>query len=148
MLDDLKESKNGGFEEYGENHNWTHKSCQWELPYAKALILSHNINWIHQECNIAESIINMCFDFTSFVKDNMNARNDLVDLCDHPSLEARANPRGNLTRPQTPYCFKPKERKDVLKWLKTLKFPYHYTANIKRAVNISTGKLSGLKSHD
>jgi hypothetical protein len=26
-LDDLKESKNGVFEGYGENHNWTHKSC-------------------------------------------------------------------------------------------------------------------------
>jgi hypothetical protein len=27
MLDDLKESENGVFEDYGENHNWTHKSC-------------------------------------------------------------------------------------------------------------------------
>jgi hypothetical protein len=43
MLDDLKESENGVFKGYGENHNWTHKSCLWELPYAKALILSHNI---------------------------------------------------------------------------------------------------------
>jgi hypothetical protein len=24
---------------YGENHSWTRKSCLWELPYAKALIL-------------------------------------------------------------------------------------------------------------
>jgi hypothetical protein len=38
MLDDLKESKNGGFEGYGEKlNNWTHKNCLWELPYAKAL---------------------------------------------------------------------------------------------------------------
>jgi hypothetical protein len=27
MLNDLKESENGEFEGYGENHNWTHKSC-------------------------------------------------------------------------------------------------------------------------
>jgi hypothetical protein len=27
MLDDLKESENGVFEGYSENHNWTHKSC-------------------------------------------------------------------------------------------------------------------------
>jgi hypothetical protein len=27
MLGDLKESHNGGFEGYGEKHNWTHKSC-------------------------------------------------------------------------------------------------------------------------
>jgi hypothetical protein len=44
ILDDLKESENGEFEGYGEKHNWTHKSCLWELPCAKALILSHNIN--------------------------------------------------------------------------------------------------------
>ncbi len=49
MLDDLKESKNGVFEGYSENHNWTHKSCLWELSYAKALILPHTIDLLHQE---------------------------------------------------------------------------------------------------
>jgi hypothetical protein len=27
MLGELKVSQNGGFEDYGEKHNWTHKSC-------------------------------------------------------------------------------------------------------------------------
>jgi hypothetical protein len=45
MIDDLKESGNGKFEGYGENHNWTHKSCLSELPYAKTLILPHNISY-------------------------------------------------------------------------------------------------------
>jgi hypothetical protein len=27
MLDELKESHDGGFKSYGEKHNWTHKSC-------------------------------------------------------------------------------------------------------------------------
>jgi hypothetical protein len=49
MLDDLKESENGVFKGYGENHNLTHKSCLWELPYAKVLILPHNINLMNQE---------------------------------------------------------------------------------------------------
>jgi hypothetical protein len=49
MLDDLKESENGVFEGYAENHDWTHKSYLWELYYAKALILSHNIYLMHQE---------------------------------------------------------------------------------------------------
>jgi hypothetical protein len=39
MLNDLKESENGVFEGYGVNNNLKHKSCLWELPYAKALIL-------------------------------------------------------------------------------------------------------------
>jgi hypothetical protein len=47
MLDELKESENGVFKGYNENHNWTHKICLWELPYAKALILPHNIDLMH-----------------------------------------------------------------------------------------------------
>jgi hypothetical protein len=39
ILSELKESQNVGFEGYSEKHNWTHKNCLWELPYAKALIL-------------------------------------------------------------------------------------------------------------
>jgi hypothetical protein len=80
MLDDLKESENGGFKGYSKKHNWTHKSYLWELPYAKALILPNNIDLMHQECNIVESIISMCFDVTSFSKDNINARKDLAAL--------------------------------------------------------------------
>jgi hypothetical protein len=37
MLGDVKESENGVFEGYDVSHKWTHKSCLWELPYAKAL---------------------------------------------------------------------------------------------------------------
>jgi hypothetical protein len=76
MLDDLKESENGVFEGYGVNHNWTHKRCLWELLYAKALILPNNIDLMHQEQNIVESIMSMCLDVTSFIKGNVNARKD------------------------------------------------------------------------
>jgi hypothetical protein len=40
------------------------------------------------------------------------------------------------------------ERKEILRWLKKLKFLDCYASNIKWAVNVSTGKLNGLKSHD
>jgi hypothetical protein len=43
---------------------------------------------------------------------------------------------------------KPKERKEVLIWLQNLKFPYGYTTGFKRAVNLESGKLNGVKSHD
>jgi hypothetical protein len=131
MLDDLKESGNGKFEGYGENHNWAHKSCLWELPYAKALTLPHNIDLMHQERNVAESIISMCLDVTGFSKDNMNARKDLAALCDRPLLEVKTNANGTLTRPQAPCCLKSAERKERLKWLKKLKFSDCYVTNIK-----------------
>ncbi len=99
IFDDLKESENGVFECSGENHNWPHKSCLWEHPYAKALILPHNINLMHQETNVVKSIISMCFDITGFSKDNVNARKDLAALCNRPSLEPKRNAKGNLKRP-------------------------------------------------
>jgi hypothetical protein len=46
-LDDELES--GVFKSYGENHNWTNKSCLSELLYVKAFILPHNIDLMHQE---------------------------------------------------------------------------------------------------
>jgi hypothetical protein len=98
MLGEFKESQDGGFEGYGEKHNWTHKSCLWELLYAKALILPHNIDLMHQEHNIAESIISMCFDVTGFSKDNVNARKDLADLCNYPSMEPKVNAKATLKR--------------------------------------------------
>jgi hypothetical protein len=100
MLDDFKESENGGFDGYGDKHNWTHKSCIWELSYAKALILPHNIDLMHQERNIVESVISMYFDVTGSSKDNINTRKDLAALCNRHSLDARRNAKGNMTRPQ------------------------------------------------
>jgi hypothetical protein len=37
---------------------------------------------MHQERNVAENIISMCFDVIDFTKDNMNVRKDLAALCD------------------------------------------------------------------
>jgi hypothetical protein len=95
----------------------TPTSCLWELPYAKALILPHNIDLIHQKRNIVKSIISMGFNVTGFSKDHMNATKDLAALYNRHSLEVKTNAKGNLTRPQAPYCLKLAERKEILKWL-------------------------------
>jgi hypothetical protein len=126
MLSELQESQNGGFEGYDEKYNWTHKSYLRELAYAKVLILPHKIDLMHQEQNIVKSIISMCFDVTGFLKENVNARKDLP----------------------APYWLKLVERKDILRWLKKLKFLDRYAFNIKGAVNVSTGKVNELKSQD
>jgi hypothetical protein len=63
-------------------------------------------------------------------------------------LEAKPNARGKLSRPKDSYYLKPTERKEVLRCLKILKFSNRYAANRKRAVNVGTGNLNGLKSHD
>ncbi|WVZ93118.1 hypothetical protein U9M48_039124 [Paspalum notatum var. saurae] len=118
---------------YGELHNWTHISLLWELPYAEALMLPHNIDLMHQEHNVVESIVSMCFDMTDKSKDNIKARKDLALLCDRPNLEVRLNGKGKECRRRAKYCPKPKERKQIFEC---------------GGVNVKTEKLTGLKSHD
>jgi hypothetical protein len=111
MLDNLVLKKNGDeFVGYGNEHNWTHKCVLWELAYAKALILMHNIDVMHQERNVGESIISTCMAFTDKAKDNHKTRKDLAQLCNRPSLELKSS--GG--KPRTPFCLKSKERKEVL----------------------------------
>jgi hypothetical protein len=98
MLDNLVLNKEGnGFVGYENDHNWTHKCALWELPYAKALILMHNIDVMHQKRNIGESILSTCMSFVDKTKDNHKARKDLALICNRPSLELKSH--GNKPRP-------------------------------------------------
>jgi hypothetical protein len=145
MLNNLVLKENGDeFVGYRNEHNWTHKCALWELPYAKALILMHTIDVIDQEHIVGESILSTCMTFADKTKDNHKARNNLAQLCNQPSLELKSS--GG--KPCASFCLKPKERKEVLIWLKNLKFSDGYTAGFRRAVNLESGKLSLVKSHD
>jgi hypothetical protein len=87
-----------------KKHNWTHKCGLWELPYAKELILIHNIDVMHQEHNIGENILSTCMGFTGKTKDNLNTRRNLAQICNRPTLEL-------IDKGGKPFCLKPKERK-------------------------------------
>jgi hypothetical protein len=104
----------------------------------------HNIDVMHQERNMGESIISTCMGFLGKTKDNRKSRRDLAELCNHPSLELKVN--GG--KPRASFYLKPQQRKDVMRWMKGLKFPYDYTTGLSRSINMVTGKLVGLKSHD
>jgi hypothetical protein len=93
---------------------------------------------------MGESIISACMDFPGKIKDNMKARQDLTEHCNRPSLELKAN--GG--KPRASLCLKPQQRKEVMQWMKGLKFPDGYAADLRRSVNMMTGELIGLKSHD
>jgi hypothetical protein len=61
-----------------------------------------------------------------------------------PSLELSALG----TKPQAPFYMKAKERKEVITWMKNLKFLDGFVAGFRRAVNLKIEKLTGLRSHD
>jgi hypothetical protein len=113
MLDKLTPDpeRPGYFEGYRDTHNWTHKCALWELPYMPVLILMHNIDVMHQERNMDESIISTCMSFRGKTKDNKKARQDLAELCNRPSLELKVN--GG--KPHASFCLKSQQRKEDMR---------------------------------
>jgi hypothetical protein len=86
----------------------------------------------------------MCLDITGKTKDNFKARRDIIVVCNRPSLEL--DERGG--KPRCPFGLEVKDRKQVMRWMKRLKFPNGYAARLKRCVNVKDEKIHGLKSHD
>jgi hypothetical protein len=93
---------------------------------------------------MGESIISTCMSSPGKTKDNMKARKDLTELCNYPSLELKVT--GG--KPRAPFCLKPQQRKEIMRWMKGMKFCYLYAAGLRRYVNMTTEKLIGLKRHD
>jgi hypothetical protein len=99
---------------------------------------------MHQESNFCQALINTCMDFPDKTKDNDKACMNLVVICDRPTQVLREN--GG--KPKADFCLKPKQQKEVIKWMKDLKFPDGYAAGFRRSMNFKTMKMNGLKSCD
>jgi hypothetical protein len=139
----------GGFEGYGEQHVWTHKSGLTRLPYYDDLLLPHCIDVMHTEKNVAEAVWGTIMDIPGKTKDNVKARLDLATLCDRPNLEMKPPGRGkNWTMPKADHVLRRPQKREALEWIKTLKFPDGYASNLSRGVNLSTMRVLGMKSHD
>jgi hypothetical protein len=66
-------------------------------------------------------------------------------LCDRPTQVLNDNGKP----PRALFCLTSKDKIEVMRWMKKkITFPDGYAAGLKRAVNLKTGKLTGLKSHD
>jgi hypothetical protein len=59
---------------------WSRRVCLWDLEYWKNLKLRHNLDVMHIEKNICESLIATFLHILGKTKDTVNARLDLSDL--------------------------------------------------------------------
>ncbi|CAL2276880.1 unnamed protein product [Prunus armeniaca] len=101
--------------------NWTHKPMFFELPYWSKLKLRHNLDVMHVEKNVFDTLVGTILDIEGKTKDMIKARLDLE----------RMGIRRGL-------------------WMNrdNDKFSDGYASNIARCVNVDGGKFTGLKSHD
>jgi hypothetical protein len=136
------------FEGYGQTHNWTHISGLWELEYFDKLLIRHNIDVMHTEKNVMEALLATILDISDKTKDNVKARLDLEIICDRSDYHMRKKPNGSWEKRRAPFCLSREQKIAVLRWLKALKFPDMYAANIRRGVNLSDLRINGMKSHD
>jgi hypothetical protein len=90
----------------------------------------YSIDIMHQERNVGKSILSTCMTFADKKKENYKARKDLAQLYSRPSLELKSSDG----KPRASFCLKPKEKKEVLIWLKKQKFPNGNATGFRRAV--------------
>jgi hypothetical protein len=102
QIDGLVANPEGGCVGYGEQHMWTHKSGLTRLPYYDDMLLPHNIDVMHTEKNVAETLWATIMDIPDKSKDNVKARVDLAELCDIPNQEMKPPSGGNTWRRPKP----------------------------------------------
>ena len=60
--------------------NWTRKSIFFELEYWSQLKMRHNIDVMHVEKNVCESVVNTLLNIVGKTKDTKKARLDLAGM--------------------------------------------------------------------
>ncbi|XP_028125035.1 uncharacterized protein LOC114321972 [Camellia sinensis] len=128
--------------------NWTKVSILYELPYWKKRKLQHNIDVMHVEKNFSENIFGTMLGIDGKNKDTDKARMDLEDMGIRKELWLTRRPDGTYVKPRAIFSLTPEEREGFFEFLKSVKYPDGYAANISRSLNARNGKLTGLKSHD
>ena len=127
--------------------NWIRKSIFFELEYWSELKMRHNIDVMHVEKNVCESVVNTLLNIAGETKDTEKAHLDLADMKIRNELHLQLK-RNKLLKPYACYTLTLEEIREFCKFLKLVKFPDGYAINISRNVNINDENISGLKSHD
>ncbi|XP_055961889.1 uncharacterized protein LOC130015557 [Mercurialis annua] len=127
--------------------NWNKKSIFFELPYWSTLLLRHNLDVMHIEKNICDNVVGTIMDLKGKIKDNVQARLDLVVMKIRPELHP-IQKGDKLELPIASYTLSPKEKHLFCLFLKQLRVPDGFSSNISQCVNMKDHKITSLKSHD
>ena len=126
---------------------WKKKSIFFDLKYWKFLHVRHNLDVMHIEKNVYDSVIGTLLNIPSKTKDGLNSGLDLLEM----GLRCKLGPRFESNRTYLPpacYTLSKVERRFFCQTLSQLKVPEGYCSNIRNPVSMVDLKLHGLKSHD
>nr|CAN66225.1 hypothetical protein VITISV_006068 [Vitis vinifera] len=124
---------------------WKKKSIFFDLEYWKYIHVHHNLNVMHIEKNVCESIISTLLNIPGKTKDELNSRLDLMKMgCElDPMFESN-----QTYLPSACYTLSKVENKVFCQTLSQLNVPEGYCSNMRNLVSMEDLKLYGLKSHD
>ena len=126
---------------------WKKKSIFFDLEYWRYLHVRHNLDVMHIEKNVCESIIGTLLNIEGKTKDGLTTRLDLMEM----GLRSELAPRFEQKRTYLPpacYTLSRIEKKIFCQTLANLKVPEGYCSNFRNLVSMEEFKLVGLKSHD
>ncbi|GKA29426.1 zinc finger, PHD-type containing protein, partial [Tanacetum coccineum] len=127
--------------------NWTKRSIFYELEYWSFLTLKHNLDVMHIEKNVLESILNTLI-MNDKSKDTTKARQDLGRLGIRSGLWLGKNKNEKWSKPQAVYSFTPEDRKKFCQFIKGVKLQDGFGSNFKHKVTDDDTNITGQKSHD
>ncbi|XP_073301900.1 uncharacterized protein [Primulina huaijiensis] len=128
--------------------NWKKLSIFFDLPYWKDNMVRHNLDFMHIEKNVCESICGTLLNMEGKTKDNIKSRLDLQEIGIRPALHPIEKGPSRVYLPPACYSMGKNEKGTFCKVLKKIKVPDGYASNISRCVQMKPAKLIGLKSHD
>ena len=95
----------------------------WELPHWKTNLIRHNLDVMHIEKNLFDSIFNTVMDIKDKMKDNVKARMDLKEYCRQNELELHQLPNGRYLKPKAKFTLTMDQKMAVYKWVNELRCP-------------------------
>lgn len=132
-----------------DNSPFKKKSIFFNLPYWKHNVSRHNLDVMHIEKNICDSILGTLLNISGKSKDHIEARKDLQELGIRKALHPVVSSDGKHLEIRAAIFDMTNEEKDLFcSVLKNAKLPYGSASNIKRYVHTKERKVSGYKSHD
>jgi len=93
------------------------------------------------------NVFDTVMDIKGKTKDTNKARLDVAQICNRKEQKLKDIGGGKLIKPKATYTFRKSQRVFIFKWVKELKFPDGYASNLGRCVDLTQGKLHGMKSH-
>lgn len=128
---------------------WKRRVCLWDLPYWIDLKLRHNLDVMHIEKNICDNLLGTFLNIDGKTKDTANARLDLEDMGIRPDLHLDRDEDGNpIGLPEAWYTMTKEQKLAFCEFIRQVRFPDGYAANLAKCVSPDGCKLQSLKTHD